>query len=112
MQQPLAHLYFMTVLEHLVARNWEISSLVMSADLIRTLCDISDTRDSDKVLLWIELQAVVQVIAQNVPYHLLPSQRDNIVQFAPLKDDINKYVSYNLLMSCMLLYSTIKHHVH
>ena len=93
MQQPLAHLYFMTVLEHLVAREWELSWLVMSASSIRTLCDSSDTIDSYKVLLWIELQAVVQVIAQNVPYHLLPSQREDIVELAPLKDDINQYVS-------------------
>ena len=91
MQQPLAHLYFITVLEHLVSRKWEINWFVMSASSIRELCNSPDIEESDKIMLWIELQAVVQVIAQNVPYHLQPSQRDNIVQFAPLKDDVNRY---------------------
>lgn len=94
MQQPLAHLYFLTVLEHLMSKQWLLSGLVRSANSIGELCDSSEVCDRDKVLLWIELQAVVQVIAQNVPHHLDPSKQDSIVQFNPLREDVNRCMGY------------------
>ena len=95
MQQPLAHLYFLTVLEHLMTQQWLLSGFVRLANSISEMCSSPEVCDRDKVLLWIELQAVVQVIAQNVPHHLDPSKQDNIVQFNPLREDINRYaISY------------------
>ena len=91
MQQPLAHLYFLTVLEHLMTQQWLLSGFVRLANSISEMCSSPEVCDRDKVLLWIELQAVVQVIAQNVPHHLDPSKQDNIVQFNPLREDINRY---------------------
>ena len=91
MQQPLAHLYFLTVLEHLMTQQWLLSGFVRLAISISEMCSSPEVCDRDKVLLWIELQAVVQVIAQNVPHHLDPSKQDNIVQFNPLREDINRF---------------------
>jgi len=38
MQQPLAHLYFLTVLEHLQAEGHKLSALVRTANNISKLC--------------------------------------------------------------------------
>ena len=105
MQQPLAHLYFLTVLEHLMTQQWLLSGFVRLANSISEMCSSPEVCDRDKVLLWIELQAVVQVIAQNVPHHLDPSKQDNIVQFNPLREDINRYnvgCSYIYVYALML----------
>ena len=72
MQQPLAHLYFFTVLEHLQAQNHELSGLVRNASLITEQCASSDTGKAQATVLWVELQAVVQVILQELATHLDP----------------------------------------
>ena len=74
-----------------MTQQWLLSGFVRLANSISEMCSSPEVCDRDKVLLWIELQAVVQVIAQNVPHHLDPSKQDNIVQFNPLREDINRY---------------------
>lgn len=56
MQQPLAHLYFLTVLEHLMSKPYKLSGLVRIAASITYLCTSCPTSESDKAVLYIELQ--------------------------------------------------------
>ncbi len=72
MEQPLAHLYFLTVLEHLISKSYKLSDLVRMATSISTLCTSKPTctNDAFKAVLYIELQAVTQLIAQQLALHL------------------------------------------
>ena len=86
MQQPLAHLYFLTVLEHLQAKGHNLSGLVRTANTITQQC-ASPTTES--VVLWIELQAVVQVILRKLAVHFNPS-KPHMEEIHPMVDDINR----------------------
>ena len=86
MQQPLAHLYFLTLLEHLQAQRHKLSVLVRTANIITQQC-ASPTTES--VVLWIELQAVVQVILQKLAVHFNPS-KPRMEEIHPVVDDINR----------------------
>lgn len=72
MQQPLAHLYFLTVLEYLMSskHNLSLSKLVDIANKISSMENLSNEH---KVVLYIELQAVIQVILQMLSWYLDPS---------------------------------------
>lgn len=87
MQQPLVQLYFVTVLEHLTSKQMTITTLVNLAVHIRKICNSSQASSGEQVLLWIELQAVSQVIAQTIPNLLVKSK---VAEFMPLKDDIDR----------------------
>ena len=86
MQQPLAHLYFLTVLEHLQAQRHSLPGLVRTANTIIQQC-ASPTTES--MVLWVELQAVVQVILQKLAVYLNPSKPD-MGEVHPVVDDINR----------------------
>ena len=89
MQQPLAHLYFLTLLEHLQATECKLSDLVRTANAITEECDSTTTGEIERVILWIELQAVLQVILQELATHLNPSDL-HMGEVQPLEEDINK----------------------
>ena len=89
MQQPLAHLYFLTLLEHLQAQAHKLSGLVRIANTITKECASATTDEVEKVVLWIELQAVVQVILQKLAVHLDPS-KPRMEEVYPVVDDINR----------------------
>ena len=91
MQQPLAHLYFLTVLEHLQAEGHKLSSLVHTANTINQQCASPTTGEVENVLLWVELQAVVQVVLQELATHLDPSETHCMGEIQPLAD-INRYL--------------------
>ena len=117
MQQPLAHLYFLTLLEHLQAQKRNLPDLIRLAIYITQQCTSPDTRkekndeeeegdggrgerrrrrrrrreggeeeeeegeegeeeeeEVEAILLWLEHQAVVQVIIQKLAFHLDPSE--------------------------------------
>ena len=95
MHQPLAHLYFLTVLEHVMSEP--PGEIVRSADLISKQLDSSETCDGEKILLWIELQAIVQLIAQQLQYHLDPDNPSKVVQFRLLKQSVNRLDCHNSL---------------
>ena len=89
MQQPLAHLYFLTLLEHLKAQGHKLSTLVRYANVITQQCTSPATEEVECVVLWVELQAVLQVILQELAIYLDPSKlRMEEVQL--LVDDINR----------------------
>ena len=92
MQQPLAHLYFFTVLEHLQAVGHKLSVLVRIANSTIQQCACLATREVEGVLLWVELQAVVQMILQELAAHLDPAEAYHIGEVQPLVDNINKYL--------------------
>ena len=89
MQQPLAHLYFLTVLEHLQAKKYELSGLIRLANIITQQCDSLETGEVEGVILRVELQAVVQVIVHELSVHLTPS-KPRIGKIQLLMDDINR----------------------
>ena len=89
MQQPLAHLYFLTLLEHLQAKECKLSGLVRTANAILQQCASATTKEVESVVLWIELQAVVQVILQKLAVHLNPS-KPRMEEVHPVADDINR----------------------
>ena len=92
MQQPLVHLYFLTVLEHLQAEGYKLSSLVRTANTINQQCASPTTGEVEHVLLWVELQAVVQVVLQELAAHLDLSETHRLGEIQPLADDINRYL--------------------
>ena len=89
MQQPLAHLYFLILLEHLQACEHKLSSLVSTANFITKLCNSPVVREVESVILWVELQAVVQVILQELAVYLTPS-KPHMGEVLPLMPDINR----------------------
>ena len=89
MQQPLAHLYFLTVLEQITSESHKIATLLRKFEEIHQQCTSLDTYDRDKVILWIELQAVTQVVAQQLALHLDPSKPEH-QEVVSLLVEINK----------------------
>ncbi len=89
MQQPLAHLYFYTVLEHLMSRPYKLSGLVRMALNISTLCTSQPTSPTLKAVLYIELQAVTQVIAQQLAVNLDPSEPEKIGEVVNIVKSLN-----------------------
>ena len=89
MQQPLAHLYFLTLLEHLQACGHKLSGLVRIANSITQQCASPATGELEAIVLRVEFQAVLQVILQELATHLDPTElRMGEIQL--LKDDINR----------------------
>ena len=89
MQQPLAHLYFLTVLEHLQAQECKLSDLIRTANAITQQCGSTTTGEVERVVLWVELQAVLQVILQELAIHLNPN-KSNMGEVEPLAQNINR----------------------
>ena len=89
MQQPLAHLYFLTCLEHLQAEKYELTGLVRIANPITKQCASNTTEEVEAVVLWVEFQAIVQVILQELATHLDPT-KFQMGWIELLVQDINK----------------------
>ena len=90
MQQPLAHLYFLTVLEHLMSKPYKLPILVKMASIISCLCASPCTCDRDKVFLWIEYQAHVQVIAKQLAVSLATGKYQDV---SNILEDINSILT-------------------
>lgn len=86
MDQPLAHLYFLTVLEHVMREP--PTEVMRSAEVITEL--LSKTNDEEKLLLSIELQAIIQLIAQQLQYYLDPDNSSKVTEFRLLKQFVNR----------------------
>lgn len=90
MEQPLAHLYFLTVFEHLMNKPYKFFQLTRLASNISTICTSEPTSNAAKAVLYIELQAVIQVTAQRLALHLDPSQPKKFEDIASVFKDLNK----------------------
>ena len=97
MQQPLCHLYFLIVLEHLLGKqrseqiiqqehNHLISFIRMATSIQTTL---ETAVGGDAVLLQIELQAVTQVLLQQMAWHLNPKAIHKMVYTIDMAEEIN-----------------------
>ena len=86
MQQPLAHLYFVTVLEHILAEGKSLANVVKAAKQLMDCCSSRAVDPAQEAVLQIELQAVLQVIAMLLA-KLLGSSEDR-VQFGELKESL------------------------
>ena len=64
------------------------AEIMRSAEFINEL--LSKTSDGEKLLLWIELQAIVQLIAQQLQYHLDPENPSKVGEFRLLKSFVNR----------------------
>ena len=89
MQQPLAHLYFLTLMEHLQAQRHTLSGLLRIANAITEQFAPPTSEVVKSVVLWIELQAVVQLILQKLAVHLNPSKL-RMGEVYLVVDDINR----------------------
>ncbi len=75
MQQPLCHLYFLTIMEHYCSslNHSESSQLPnMVTQVLKIQQELKDTSDDKAVVLWVELQVVIQVLIQHLAEHLNP----------------------------------------
>jgi len=96
MQQPLCHLYFLTVLEHLLAKQNTDSFQQRNhmASLVRLAASIHASLKTavggEAILLWVELQAVTQVLLQQLAQHLDPNQKQKLVEVHRIQDDVNR----------------------
>ena len=93
MQQSLCHLYFVTVMEHLwskhcCATHSRLSILVTA--IKNTQKQLDAAQDGEAILLYIELQAVTQILIQQLALHLDPSQIYKLGDVKPLIHDINQ----------------------
>ena len=89
MQQPLAHLYFLTVLEHLQSKDCKLSYLLHVASVINQHCTSKATGEGENVVLQVELQAVVQLILQKLANHIT-STEPQMGEVQLLAEDINR----------------------
>lgn len=93
MQQPLAHLYFLTVLEHILSDEQSLANMVRAAGQLSHLCSSGVSEPSHQVMLQIELQAVLQVIAKLLADLLDASDRVQFVEIEGSIDEINRLFS-------------------
>ena len=67
-----------------------VTDVVRSAEVITEQLDSPNTSDGEKLLLWIELQAVIQLIAQELQCHLDPDNISKVGEFRLLKQSVNR----------------------
>lgn len=106
MSQPLCHLYFLTVVEHLLSEHADktrshLSSFVAAADNVQQL--LKTAEGSEAVLLWVELQAVVQVLIQELALHLNPSEVSKLGDVESILENINKFVTHSSLLGAWVM---------
>eukprot|EP00731_Ephydatia_muelleri_P021734 Em0014g325a len=89
MQQPLAHLYFLTLMEHLVDKEQDLPALLCMRVAIKKQLHSSSTKTNEKILLYIELQAVVQVIVKQVAIDLISSDPLKTKQLSRMIEEVN-----------------------
>ena len=95
MQQHLAHLYYLIVLERLIdSESFDLPQLIVIAEDHRKKCDLSTLDDTEKMLLHIELQAIMEVIARQLAQRYIictsSSRTLSVEELIPLLPTINK----------------------
>ena len=91
MQQPLCHLYFLTVMEHIQStRQQDHSSLASMKFATRIEQELITAKEIDGILLRVELQAVIQNLMQELSLYLSPSHPYKLEDDSDLLLQINK----------------------
>ena len=91
MQQPLCHLYFVTIVEHFHSdskyRNCQPVELI---DIINKLkSNMKDAKAENAVLLWIEMEAVTQFLIEKIANSLNPSREQGLGDIHSILHKIN-----------------------
>ncbi len=73
-----------------MSKPYKLSGLVRMATSINTLCTSQPTSDAFKAVLYIELQAVTQVIAQQLALHLDPSEPEKLGEVVNIINELNR----------------------
>lgn len=94
MQQPLSHLYFLTVTENHNLRDKNLESLVGLANHVKE--ELENAIDGEAVLLQLEFQAILQVLTQQLASHLDSDQLGGVNEIIEI---INRYQHYLRHMS-------------
>ncbi len=90
MQQPLCHLYFLVVMEHLWSKHHsKVSDLTRNISYIQEELK-STTAKKEMVLIQVELQAVIQMLIQHLAVHLDPKGSYGISDYQAILEDLNK----------------------
>ncbi len=94
MQQPLCHLYFLVVIEHLLGEHPALNSHSKLTGLVRAGAALHKQLETAEggaaVLLWVEFQAVIQVLIKQLAIHLNPVDPHKIGDIQLVLDDLNK----------------------
>ena len=95
MQQHLAHLYYLLVLERLIdSESLDLPQLVGKADDHRKKLDLPSLEDAEKILLHIEQQAIMEVIARHLAQRYIVSSSNSrtlcVEELIPLQEIIRK----------------------
>ena len=90
MQQPLCHLYFVSVMEKYTVRDLEVHNLVHVAGMIQKVL-LEQKNDEEAVLLQLEVQAVIQVLTQRLALLFNPSRLHTVRR---IMEQINR-LEYN-----------------
>ena len=92
LQQPLCHLYFLTVFEHLQSRclqqDYDLPSLVNTARSIEEKLSTSESWEA--ALLQLELQATKQVLIQHFVKYLDPNTPQMLGDIQQIKPQIER----------------------
>ena len=86
MQQPLCHFYFLTVMEYFWTTH--LSQLVNLAEHIQK--QLNTAEGGEEIILWVELQAVGQVLIQRLAEHSHPLQIRKFGDVQSCVKEINK----------------------
>ena len=94
MQQPLCHLYFLTVMEHLWSKHHNADTSQLNT-LTRSIYNIkkeieTTTTEEEMVLVYIELQAVIQMMIQHLAIHLDPQISHGISDYRLVLENLNE----------------------
>lgn len=92
MQQSLHHLYLVTIIEHLLSKHYGDSNTL--PDLVTMACKIQEQMkiSGETIVLQIELQAVIQVILQQLAMYFNPTISHKLSDVQFILQDINKLV--------------------
>lgn len=88
MQQSLCHLYFLTVMDHLWSKNYNAPTIVKFGSEIQE--QLRTAEKGKAAVLWVEVEAVIQVLIKQLTLHFDPTQPHKIGDIYLLIDDINK----------------------
>jgi hypothetical protein len=89
MQQPLAHLYFLTVFEHVLSDEQTLASMVRAAGQLSQCC-AQEVEPAEQIILRIEFQALLQGIAKVLGKVL---ETNDIVRLKSNISEVNKLFS-------------------
>lgn len=93
MEQPLCHLYFLTVMEHLWSKfiDTNIDKIFQLVEYATSIQDsLNKATSTEKVMLHLEMQAVIQVLIRSLAYHFHPEYSSRIRDVQPLITEINR----------------------